>query len=49
MARPLTFLAPFLGAKALNPLGFGDDSLAPTEAEATDVEGGEASEEHIPQ
>jgi len=28
MARPLTFLAPFIGAKALNPLGLGDASVA---------------------
>ena len=27
MARPLTFLAPFLGAQALNPLGLGDNAL----------------------
>jgi len=24
MARPLTFLEPYIGAKALNPLGLGD-------------------------
>lgn len=34
MSRPLTFLAPLIGARrALNPLSLGDDSLASTEAE----------------
>lgn len=28
MSRPCTFLAPFVGAKALNPLGLGDASVA---------------------
>ena len=28
MARPLSFLAPYIGAKALNPLGLGDNGLA---------------------
>ena len=28
MSRPLTFLAPFIGARALNPLNLGDMSLA---------------------
>jgi len=28
MSRPLTFLAPLVGAKALNPLGLGDASLS---------------------
>lgn len=28
MARPLSFLVPFIGAKALNPLGLGDASIA---------------------
>ena len=28
MARPLTFLAPHIGARALNPLGLGDASVA---------------------
>ncbi|KAJ1459454.1 hypothetical protein M885DRAFT_511429 [Pelagophyceae sp. CCMP2097] len=30
MSRPLTFLAPFIGVKALNPLGLGDQSLSKT-------------------
>ena len=30
MARPLTFLAPYIGAVALNPLGLGDNGLART-------------------
>lgn len=33
MSRPLTFLAPYLGAKALNPLALGDMSLATRDAE----------------
>lgn len=32
MARPLSFLAPFIGATALNPLGLGDASIADAEA-----------------
>jgi len=28
MARPLSFLAPYIGAKALNPLGLGDNGVA---------------------
>lgn len=28
MARPLTFLTPFIGAKALNPLGLGDSAVS---------------------
>ena len=28
MSRPLTFLTPFIGARALNPLGLGDNSVA---------------------
>ena len=40
MGRPLTFLAPFIGAKALNPLGHGDDGLSALEA----GEGAEPSE-----
>ena len=30
MPRPLTFLVPYIGAKALNPLGLGDDGVAKT-------------------
>ena len=35
MSRPLTFLTPFIGAKALNPLGLGDISMAAAETGAT--------------
>jgi len=37
MSRPLTFLAPYIGAKALNPLGLGDASVASAVTEAPAV------------
>lgn len=41
MARPLSFLSPFIGARALNPLGLGDASIAalPSEEKARETAG----------
>ena len=33
-SRPLTFLAPYIGARALNPLGLGDAAVADLAAES---------------
>jgi len=40
MARPLAFLAPYIGAKALNPLGLRDDSIAGADAQKPSVPAG---------
>ena len=42
MSRPLTFLAPFLGARALNPLGLGDNAVA--QGGGAGAEGAEGAE-----